>query len=495
MTKFLEVLNAIVWGAPALVLILGVGGYLSLRTGFPQFALFPRAVKLFLRKLTGRNGEDASSYRCLCTALAATVGTGNLAGVAGAICLGGPGAVFWMWVCGFFGMVTKYAEATLAVRFRREAKGEVKGGPMYIITEGLGEKWHWLAKSYCLFGVLASFGVGNAAQINTVMAGVSHLLPGGLSPAGELRIGLLLAFLVGISLLGGARRIGCLAEKLVPFVSAGYLILCLLVLTLRLREIPNAFGAIFQGALSPRAVTGGVLGSAFQALRIGCSRGVFTNEAGMGTAAIAHGSAEVKHPAEQGLMGIMEVFLDTIVICTMTALVILTSGTAIPYGADTGAVLTESAFSRVLGSWANMFLTGALCCFAFATVLGWGLYGGRCLEFLMGVPAWRGFALAQGVMALLGATMEPGPVWLLADTFNGLMAIPNLFALAMLAPEVRRLTIDYKKSGSSEAGGGNYADFHQCQPLRTLSHAKVSPLRRGSRTAGQEDLPSEHRPA
>ncbi len=495
MTKFLEVLNAFVWGAPALVLILGVGCFLSFRTGFAQLALFPRAVKLFLRKLTGRNGEDASSYRCLCTALAATVGTGNLAGVAGAICLGGPGAVFWMWVCGFFGMAAKYAEATLAVRFRRRSGGETKGGPMYIITVGLGEKWRWLAKCYCLFGVLASFGVGNAAQINTVMAGISHLLPEGLSQRSAWMIGIALALLVGISLLGGAKRIGSLAEKLVPLVSAGYLLLCLLALILRFREIPNAFAAIIQGAFSPRAVTGGMLGSAFQALRIGCSRGVFTNEAGMGTAAIAHGGAEVKHPAEQGMMGIMEVFLDTIVICTMTALVILTSGTVIPYGVDAGAALTESAFSRVLGSWTNLFLTGALLCFAFATVLGWGLYGGRCLEFLLGVPAWRGFAMAQGVMALLGAIVEPGPVWLLTDIFNGLMAIPNLFALAMLAPEVRRLTIDYKKSGFSEAGGGNYADFHQRKPLRALSHAKVSSHRRGSRAAGQENLSPEHRPA
>ena len=451
MTKFLEDINAFVWGIPALVLILGVGGFLSVRTGFAQLRLFPAAVRTFLRRLTGGNKEDGSSFRCLCTALAATVGTGNLAGVAGAICLGGPGAILWMWICGFFGMATKYAEAVLAVRYREERRTEIRGGPMYIITHGLGAKWKPLAKCYCLFGVLASFGVGNAAQINTVTAGIrSVLLRSGMEPTrkGELLLGLILALLVGASLLGGAKRIGMIAEKMIPLVSAGYLILCAAVLILRFREIPGAFGCIFQGAFSPRAVTGGVLGSSFQALRIGCSRGVFTNEAGMGTAAIAHGGARVRHPAEQGMMGIMEVFLDTIVICTLTALVILISGVKIPYGTDAGADLTEQAFSGVLGDWVSIFLAAALCCFAFATVLGWGLYGGRCLEFLLGVPAWKSFSLAQAGMALLGAVLGTGPVWLLADLFNGLMAIPNLFTLAMLSTEVHRLTIDYRKTGA-----------------------------------------------
>ena len=267
------------------------------------------------------------------------------------------------------------------------------------------------------------------------------------SRTGNLILGVLLAVLVGAALMGGAKRIGNLAEKLIPVASAGYLILCAAVLMLRFREIPGAFAAIFRGAFSPRAVTGGMLGSAFQALRIGCSRGVFTNEAGMGTAAIAHGGANVRHPAEQGMMGIMEVFLDTIVICTLTALVILISGVPIPYGTDAGAALTEAAFSKVLGNWTAFFLAAALCCFAFATVLGWGLYGGRCLEFLLGVPAWQSFAAAQGAMALLSAVLETGPVWLLADIFNGLMAIPNLLTLAMLSSEVRRLTIDYRKNG------------------------------------------------
>ena len=449
MTKFLEDINGFVWGAPALVLILGVGLYLSVRTGFPQLALFPRALRLFRSRLLRREGTE-SSFRCLCTALAATVGTGNLAGVAGAIALGGPGAVFWMWVSGFFGMATKYAEATLAVRYRCKENGEVRGGPMYIMTRGLGNRWKPMAKLYCLFGVLASFGVGHATQVNTLTAAVgSMLLSCGMEPGTGMDwlLGILLAVLVAVALLGGADRIGKAAEKLIPFASGGYLLLCVLVLALRFREIPGAFGTILQGAFSPRAVTGGMLGSAFAALRIGCSRGVFTNEAGMGTAAIAHGGAEVDHPSEQGLMGIMEVFLDTIVICTLTALVILVSKVPVFYGTDTGAVLTETAFSRVLGPGASIFLAAAVCCFAFATILGWGLYGGRCLQYLLGFPVWKGYALAMSGAALLGALLETGPVWLLAETVNGLMAIPNLFTLAALTSEVRRLTIDYRKTG------------------------------------------------
>ena len=449
MTKFLEDINGFVWGAPALVLILGVGLYLSVRTGFPQVTLFPKALRLFFRRLLCREGTD-TSFRCLCTALAATVGTGNLAGVAGAICLGGPGAIFWMWVSGFFGMATKYAEATLAVRYCCKENGEVRGGPMYMISRGLGKRWKSLAALYCLFGVLASFGVGNAAQINTLTAAVGGMLRNfGLEPGRgtKLLLGIVVAAAVTMALLGGAGRIGAAAERLIPFASAGYILLCTVVLTLRHREIPGAFADILTGAFSPRAVTGGMLGSAFTALRIGCSRGVFTNEAGMGTAAIAHGGAEVYHPCEQGLMGIMEVFLDTIVICTLTALAILVSGVSLPYGTDTGAVLTEAAFSQVLGRGASLFLAAAVCCFAFATVLGWGLYGARCLEFLTGNAVWKGFALAQGAMALLGAVLETGPVWQISETFNGLMAIPNLFTLAVLAKEVSRLTIDYRKTG------------------------------------------------
>jgi AGCS family alanine or glycine:cation symporter len=284
--------------------------------------------------------------------------------------------------------------------------------------------------------------VGNATQINAVISGVNGVLcrfGGGETPTGNLIMGIFLALLVGAMLLGGAKRIGQTAERLVPAVSAGYILLCVGVLLLRLDRVPGAFRLIFEGALSPRAATGGILGSAFQALRVGCSRGVFTNEAGMGTAAIAHGSAEVNHPAEQGMMGILEVFLDTILICTLTALVILCSGVDINYGVDTGVLLTVDAFSEVLGAWVCVPIAVAMCCFAVATVLGWGLYGIRCAQYLFGEKAWRPFVYLQGAVVLISSVLQTGTVWILAETVNGLMAIPNLIALAYLAPELHRL--------------------------------------------------------
>ena len=449
MRKYLEFLNHMVWGAPALVLILGVGLYLTFRTGFVQFRLFPRAIRLFFARLTGRKKSgEVSPVRALCTALAATVGTGNLVGVAGAICLGGPGSIFWMWICGFLGMGTKFAEATLAVRYRIRKNGENFAGPMYMISRGLPRRWHWLGTVYSFFGVIAAFGVGNATQINAVIVSVNQTLEKiGITPSwqGNLLMGIGLGILIGILFSGGARRIGQWAEILVPFVSCGYLVLCLGVLVVNAHAIPGAFASIFRGAFSPKAVTGGVIGSAFSSLRVGVSRGVFTNEAGMGTASIAHGAADVAHPGEQGLMGIMEVFLDTIFMCTMTALVILTSGVDIPYGRDFGGILTLAAFVRVYGDWVTAFLAFALCCFALATVLGWGLYGARCAQFLFGAGAWKIFALLQSVMVVLAAVMQTGVLWSLAETVNGLMAIPNLIVLAALSPELQRLTCEYKK--------------------------------------------------
>ncbi len=450
MTKYIDGLNRIVWGAPALVLIVGVGLYLSLRLRFAQLTLFPGAWRRFVAMLRlGRKSEDGvTPFQALCTALAATVGTGNIVGVAGAICLGGPGAVFWMWICGVLGMVTKYAEVTLALRYRVKTPAGWIGGPMYVIIQGLGAKFSPMAVAYCLFGVIASFGVGNATQINAVISGVNDVVTrfgGEQTKLGNLVMGLVLAALVGAMLLGGARRVGIAAERLVPFISAAYILLCGVVLALRWREIPAAFASIAAGAFSPRAVTGGALGSAYQALRVGCSRGVFTNEAGMGTASIAHASAEVSHPAEQGLMGIMEVFLDTILICTLTALVILVSGVAIPYGKDVGVELTTKAFATVYGDFAPIFIAVSLVCFAFATVLGWGLYGARCAQFLFGARAWKLFVAAQMAAVVAGACLQTGVVWSAAETVNGLMVIPNLTALAILTPEVVRLTKEYRK--------------------------------------------------
>jgi len=500
MGEFVEHANRLVWGAPALVLILGVGLYLSIRTGFVQLTLFPVACRLFISKLSAKPRETGTSpFQALCTALAATIGTGNLVGVAGAIALGGPGSIFWMWICALFGMMTKFAEATLAVYYRQKKDGEWVGGPMYMISRGMDKRWHFLAYLYCFFGVVAAFGVGNATQINAVVTGVNQVLTGfgaAVTIRRNLGIGLLLAVPVGLTLLGGAKRIGTAAEVLVPLAAGLYLLLGAGVLILRYQQIPYAFAAIFRGAFSTRAVTGGVVGSCFDALRIGVSRGVFTNEAGMGTASMAHASAAVDHPAEQGLMGIMEVFLDTIVICTMTALVILCSGVPVPYGEDVGAALTAGAFCAVYGNWASIFLTLALSCFAFATVLGWGLYGVRCAGFLFGERVRKGVALLQTAMVVLSAVLETGFIWSLAELVNGLMAIPNLIALVILSPRLQELTCHYKLfCGNISACGGTYENFNQCQPLPAFSHEKVPPLRGGSEASGQKDLPSEHRSA
>lgn len=490
MAEILESVNKVVWGAPALIMILGVGLYLSFCTGFAQIRLFPQAFRSFVQKIRPKECQNGvSPMQALCTALAATVGTGNIAGVAGAIAIGGPGAIFWMWICALLGMATKFAEATLAVHCRVTENGEYVGGPMYMIVRFFPKKWHFLAGIYAFFGVIAAFGVGNATQINAVITGINDAITafgGRPTAAGNLLMGVLLAIIIGIMLLGGAKRIGRTAEILVPFAAAAYLLLGTVVLIARFQLIPTAFSMIIQGAFSPTAVTGGIVGSMFSSMRIGVSRGVFTNEAGMGTASIAHAGAEVAHPCQQGLMGIMEVFLDTIVICTMTALVILVSGVPIPYGTDVGASLTTAAFEAVCGSWVSIFIAAALCCFAFATVLGWGLYGARCAQFLFGGNVWRKFVILQSVAVIFGAVLNTGTVWLLCETFNGLMAIPNLIALAVLAPELRRLTIHY---------GGTYESFHQRKPLRALSHAEIPPSGSQGQGAGKKDLSSEHRPA
>ena len=400
---------------------------------------------------SNKNSKEngVTSFQALCTALAATVGTGNIVGVAGAITIGGPGAIFWMWICGILGMVTKYAEAVLAVRYQeKNAKGEIVGGPMYMIRRGLPPRCHWMAGLYSFFGVVAAFGVGNATQINAVIGGVNSVVTafgGAESFAGNLFIGILLAILITVLLLGGAKKIGVVAERLVPFAAVLYLILGIGVLWVRRNYISSAFLSIFEGAFSPCSVTGGVLGSAFVALRVGASRGVFTNEAGMGTASIAHGSAKVKHPAEQGLMGIMEVFLDTIVICTMTALVILSSGIEIPYGIDMGGSLTSQAFSAIYGDWVCIPIALALCCFAVATVLGWGLYGARCAQYLFGEGVWRKFVFLQTATVIAGSVLNTGTVWVLSETVNGLMAIPNLITVALLSPELIKITKQYKR--------------------------------------------------
>ena len=430
----LERINEFLWGVPVLGLILGTGLWLVLRTGAVQVRLFQAACQSFWKRLRDRD----SGFRALCTALAATVGTGNIAGVAGAIAIGGPGAVFWMWVSAFLGMGVKYAEGVLAVHYR-EPDG--RAGPMYIIRNALGRRWQWMAGVYALFGLLASFGVGNATQVNAVMTALDSAGAGKRFAVG---FGIVMAFAVTVMVSGGAKRLTEAAEVLVPVVSGAYILLCLAAIWLNRGAVAGAFGEIFRGAFDPGAVTGGVVGSAALSLRIGVSRGTFTNEAGMGTAAIAHGSAEGVQPAQQGLMGLMEVFLDTMVICTMTALVILTGGAGIPYGGHAGAELTARALSGTLGDWVRAALCGCLALFGLATVLGWGYYAGRCAEFLFGRVNWKLFGVVQGIVVVLSIFLQTGTVWTAAEILNGLMAVPNLSAVLLLTPEVVRLTEEYR---------------------------------------------------
>ena len=392
----------------------------------------------------------ANPFQAVCTALAATVGTGNIAGVAGAIAIGGPGAVFWMWISAALGMCTKFSEVTLAVHFREtNARGELIGGPMYYIKNGLGKNWRWLAALFSLFGVLTVFGTGNATQVNTITTAINsallnyHLINEDAVSTSNLIIGIIIAILVATVLLGGVKRIGRVTEKLVPFMALIYIVLSLGVILLNLNRVPSVFASIVEGAFSPASVTGGVVGSFFLSMKKGVSRGIFSNEAGLGTGSIAHACADTKKPVKQGFFGIFEVFTDTIVICTLTALVILCSGTPVGYGEAAGAELTISGFTSTYGNWVSIFTAIALCCFAFSTIIGWGLYGARCIEYLLKEKSIKPFMVAYSLVAIIGATADLGLMWSVAETFNGLMAIPNLIALFLLSGTVARLVKQY----------------------------------------------------
>ena len=448
--------NAVVWGAPAMVLIIGVGLYLTLRLNFVQIRKFGIAMRETLGKIFKKNDAKAGSitpFQAVCTALAATVGTGNIAGVAGAIAFGGPGAVFWMWVSALLGMCTKFVEVTLAVHFReRNDKGDYVGGPMYYIKNGLGKNWMWLAYIFAVLGVLTVFGTGNATQVNAIITSINSSLSGfGLVPAGgnptvNLIIGIVIAVLVASVLLGGIKRLGRVNEKLVPIMAFLYVVLGLGVVIINYKHVPAVFASIFRGAFTPQAVTGGIVGSMFESMKRGVSRGIFSNEAGLGTAPIAHAAAETDSPVKQGLFGVFEVFADTIVICTLTALVILCSGNSIQYGVAAGAELTISGFAATYGNWVTVFSAIAMCCFAFSTILGWGLYGTRCIEFIFGTRINKPFMLVYSAVAILGATVDLGLLWGIADTFNGLMVIPNLIAVALLSPvAIRLIKVYFKK--------------------------------------------------
>lgn len=452
-----SVVNNFIWGVPAMLCIFGVGLYLSIRTHFLQIRKFPYAIKTTIgRMFRKRNASDGAltPFQAVCTALAATVGTGNIAGVAGAIAIGGPGAVFWMWISALLGMCTKFAEVTLAVHFReKNTNGDLVGGPMYYIKNGLGEKWIWLAYLFAAFGVLTVFGTGNATQVNTITTAINsallnyHVISEGAVSTSNLIIGIVITVLVGMILLGGIKRIGQVTEKLVPFMALLYIVLALGVVLMNIRVLPAVFVSIIRGAFQPSAVTGGVVGSMFMSMKKGVSRGIFSNEAGLGTGSIAHACADTRKPVKQGMFGIFEVFADTIVICTLTALVILCSQVPVNYGAAAGAELTIQGFTSVYGDWVSIFTAVAMCCFAFSTILGWGLYGARCIEFLFSEKVINPFMVAYSLVAILGATANLGLMWSIAETFNGLMAIPNLIALFLLSGTVVKLVKDYLATG------------------------------------------------
>ncbi len=448
-----QVVNDFIWGVPAMVCIIGVGFYLSCRTGFLQIRKFSYAIQTTIgRMFRKRNASDGAltPFQAVCTALAATVGTGNIAGVAGAIAIGGPGAVFWMWVSAVLGMCTKFAEVTLAVYYRETNKeGDLVGGPMYYIKNGLGKNWQFLAVLFSAFGVLTVFGTGNATQVNTITTAVnSALLSCGLISEGAVKTsnliqGIIIAALVALILLGGVKRIGQVTEKLVPFMALLYIVLSVGIILFRIQALPSVIQAIFEGAFKPVAVTGGAVGSLFMSMKKGVSRGIFSNEAGLGTGSIAHACADTRKPVKQGMFGIFEVFTDTIVICTLTALVILCSQVPVGYGQAAGAELTIQGFISVYGNWVSVFTAVAMCCFAFSTILGWGLYGARCIEFLFSEKVIKPFMVAYSLVAILGATADLGLMWNIAETFNGLMAIPNLIALFLLSGTVVKLTKEY----------------------------------------------------
>lgn len=415
--------NQFIWGVPAMICILGVGLYLSLRLHFIQIRRFSYAMKTTIgRVFRKREASDGAitPFQAVCTALAATVGTGNIAGVAGAIAIGGPGAVFWMWISALLGMCTKFSEVTLAVHFREtNENGELVGGPMYYIKNGLGKKWQFLAVLFSVFGIFTVFGTGNATQVNTITAAINsallnyNLITEDSTKMGNLIMGIVLALIVGMVLLGGIKRIGQVTEKLVPFMALFYIALALGVVILNFDQVPQVFASIFYGAFHPEAITGGAVGSLFMSMKKGVSRGIF------------------------------EVFMDTILICTLTALVILCSGIQVPYGADAGAELTIRGFTAAYGNWVSIFTAVAMCCFAFSTIIGWGLYGARCVEFLFSSKLIRPFMVIYSLVSILGATMDLGLMWSIADTFNGLMAIPNLIAVFLLSGTVVRLVKEY----------------------------------------------------
>ncbi len=461
-------LNNIVWGVPMLILIVGTGIFLSFRNRFVQFGHFGYAMKNTLGKMFQKYeaGEgEITPFQAVTTALAATIGTGNIAGVTAAIVLGGPGAIFWLWVTALIGMCTKYAEVVLAVKYReRNDRGDLVGGPMYYITNGLGKNWKWLSIIFSIFGAFAAFGIGNAVQVGCITGAVNTAIGSfdngfadktvaifGTTLAAPTLVnwilGIVIAIIVALTLLGGIKRLGQVAEKLVPFMSVVFIASTLIVIFSNLENLGSTFAAIFEGAFNATAFVGGTVGYAMiQCITWGVKRGVFSNEAGLGSAPIAHAASSEKDPVKQGLYGILEVFMDTIVICTLTGVTLLSSGIAIPYGEKALATtaLNSAAFATVFGDQVgSLIIAIGITLFALATVLSWGLYGTRCCEYVFGSKSIKPYQILFVLVVVVGATMEISLAWDISDTLNGLMAIPNLVALIGLSGVVVKLTGDH----------------------------------------------------
>jgi AGCS family alanine or glycine:cation symporter len=451
LTAFVTAINGFVWGPPMLVLILGTGLFLQLRLKLMPVLRIPTGFRMVWkgrRPEAGAEGE-ITPYAALMTALAATVGTGNIAGVATAIAIGGPGALFWMWMTALVGMATKYAEVLLAVHYREvDDHGEHMGGPMFAIKNGLGPQWRWLAAAFALFGGFAGFGIGNMVQSNSIAAAINEafLVPHWIT-------GVVLAALTGFVLIGGIKRIGTVAEKLVPTMCIGYIVAGLIVLALYAGQIPAAFGLIFSDAFTGTAAAGGFAGSTMMlAMRYGVARGLFSNEAGLGSAPMVHATAQTDHPVRQGLYGIFEVFVDTILICTTTGLAILVTG-AWESGA-TGAALSAQAFTTGLpGQWGGLIVTTGLVLFAFSTLIGWSYYGETGIVYLLGTKAALPYRMLWLVFIYLGSIGSLHLIWDIADTLNGLMAIPNLISVLISIPILRQLHREFfaQRRGATRA--------------------------------------------
>ena len=456
-TKINSTINGFVWGLPMMCLILGVGVYLSVRCGFPQFRHFVHIMKNTLGKAfekTETKEGSVSPFKAMCTALAASIGTGNIAGVSGAIAIGGPGAVFWMWISALLGMCTKFSEVTLAIKYReRNQKGDWVGGPMYYITSGLGKNWKFLAYLFAGFGALAAFGIGNMTQINTIASTINTAISGFVKTTESQQtiiawvVAIICAIICAFVLLGGIQRLADVCALLVPFMAVIYIIGSLIVIFCNISALPEALSAIVKGAFNPASVAGGLAGVGIKtAITKGVGRGIFSNEAGLGSAPIAHAAADVDHPVKQGIYGVFEVFMDTIVVCTMTALVVLLGVGVqnIEYGNDIGANLTIMGFESVFGSGIpGLAVAVCLTLFALSTVLTWALYGSRCVEYLFGFKVSKVYQVIFCLFACMAGTVELTLAWNIADTLNGLMAIPNLIALALLSPVVIKLSKEY----------------------------------------------------